>query len=420
MVDTRKPQESVEALSLTLHGQRVGIMTHYAGGKNILVFDPAFAAMAAKPTLTLSQKISPHYFQQPRMTSQRIPPVLSNLLPEGALRMWMSQSLKVHVENEFPLLAAVGENLPGALVARPLLAGEIPGWALSLRDRIEPVQIDINAAHQKFSLAGVQMKFSASRQDGRMNIASDRPGEEWIIKTPSTVHRQVPANEYTVMKLAESIGVNIPEVELLPLEKLSGLPDIPLPDEKLAYAIRRFDRSPQGRIHSEDFAQIFELYAHEKYSKRNFEQIAAALYRYGSEGLADIQQMARRLLANILLANGDAHLKNWTLTYPDQHSARLAPAYDILATLPYVKGETDLALNMGKEKNWYAMTIEHFQLWAERVGVPWPAVRVHLLDARDRAREHWPAMLSALPMAEEHKRVLRIHWQTLSEDFRLG
>lgn len=33
------------------------------------------------------------------------------------------------------------------------------------------------------------------------------------------------------------------------------------------------------------------------------------MYRFGAGGLADVQQMARRLLANILLANGDAHLK---------------------------------------------------------------------------------------------------------------
>src|SRR5690606_11918442 len=99
-----------------------------------------------------------------------------------------------------------------------------------------------------------------------------------------------------------------------------------------------------GRIHSEDFAQVFELYAHEKYGRRNYEQIAATIYHYGGEGLPDTQQMARRLLANILLANGDAHVKNWTLHYPDQRTARLAPAYDILTTLPYIRGETDLAL----------------------------------------------------------------------------
>ncbi|MCU5782576.1 HipA N-terminal domain-containing protein [Alcanivorax balearicus MACL04] len=418
MSSALKQRESVEALSLTLHGQRVGIVSHYAGGKNILVFDPAFAAMPAAPVFTLSQTISKPAFQ-PRMASQRLPPVLSNLLPEGALRAWMSQALKVHTDNEFPLLAAAGTNLPGALVAQPIPAGEIPSWALSQRDRIEPVQINVLALQQKFSLAGVQMKFSASRQDGRMNIASTQGKDEWIIKTPSTVHQHVPANEYSAMKLAEYLGVTIPQVALLPLDQISGLPDIPLPDESLVYAIQRFDRSPQGRIHSEDFAQVFELYAHEKYGRRNYEQIAATIYHYGGEGLPDTQQMARRLLANILLANGDAHIKNWTLHYPDQRTARLAPAYDILTTLPYIRGETDLALNMGRERNWYALTLAHFQLWAERVGVPWPAVRVHLLDARDRAREHWPTLLTELPMAPEHKQLLRTHWRNLGDDFRI-
>ena len=34
--------------------------------------------------------------------------------------------------------------------------------------------------------------------------------------------------------------------------------------------------------------------------------------------MSDAQQFARRLLVNILLANGDAHLKNWSLLYADK------------------------------------------------------------------------------------------------------
>ncbi len=157
------------------------------------------------------------------------------------------------------------------------------------------------------------MKFSSSRQDGRFNIVNETGDDSWIIKTPSTVHQNVPENEYSSMRLAAAIGVEIPDIELIALSALDNLSDIQLPNESVAYAIRRFDRGPQGRIHTEDFAQIFELYAHDKYGKQNFEQIGAALYRYGNAGLVDIQQMARRLLANILLANGDAHLKNWTV-----------------------------------------------------------------------------------------------------------
>ena len=413
--------ESAEALQLTLHGQRVGILTHYTGGKNILTFDPEYKATREpnRPTMTLTQRINPDYLDKVLVSSQRVPAVLSNLLPEGALRELLSEALRIHPANEFPLLAWVGNNLPGAIIAAPVPAGEIPGWALSARNRIEAVQIDVKGVAQKFSLAGIQMKFSTVRRDGRYNISIETGTDDWIVKIPSTLHRNVPENEYSAMKLAESAGVHIPEVDLISLDTLDNLPAIQLPNETHAYAIRRFDRSALERIHTEDFAQVFEFFAHDKYKKANYEQVANALYRYGAGGLADIQQMARRLLANILLANSDAHLKNWTLIYPDAVNPGLAPAYDIVSTLPYVPSETGIALNLGKQKKWHSMNLETFQTWSNRLDVPWPAIKVHLLDALSAARDLWPGMLQDLPMHELHKEVLRSHWTKLSADFKL-
>lgn len=421
MEATNRPVESVEALRLTLHGQRIGILTHYTGGKNILTFDPEYKALReqSRPIMTLTQKMNPNYMDRVLVSSQRVPAVLSNLLPEGALREMLAGTLKVHPANEFPLLAWVGNNLPGAIVATPVPAGEIPAWGLSARSRAEAVQIDVTGVAHKFSLAGIHIKFSAIRQDGRYTISAELGTDSWIVKTPSAVHRNVPENEYSAMKLAEAIGVDIPEIALISLDSLDNLPEIQLPDEELAYAIRRFDRNAQGRIHTEDFAQVFEFFAHDKYGQTNYEQVATALYRYGAHGLEDIQQMARRLLANILLANGDAHLKNWSLIYPDAVNPKLAPAYDIVSTLPYVPGETGIALNLGKQKKWYSMSMETFQTWSKRIDVPWPAVKVHLLDALTAARDLWPELLEDLPMQELHKKVLRSHWSKLSVDFKL-
>lgn len=59
----------------------------------------------------------------------------------------------------------------------------------------------------------------------------------------------------------------------------------------------------------EDFAQVLVQYPHRKYDSANYEQIARVLAQYSGDPLADGQQFARRLLVNILLANGDAHLK---------------------------------------------------------------------------------------------------------------
>ncbi|SQI31060.1 Uncharacterized protein related to capsule biosynthesis enzymes [Serratia plymuthica] len=120
--------ESVQALALMLHQVRIGVLAHYSGGKNILTFDPQYLALpeASRPLFTLRQRAHPGYLEQVLMSSQRLPPVLSNLLPEGALRSWLAQSLKTHVDEEFFLMAWAGANLPGRLRHKRLLQMRSP------------------------------------------------------------------------------------------------------------------------------------------------------------------------------------------------------------------------------------------------------------------------------------------------------
>lgn len=356
---------------------------------------------------------------EPWVRTQKLHPVLSNLLPEGALRELIAQRLKVHVDNEFRLLAYLGADLPGALVATPLAPDEVPEAILRAYPNTTPSQFELQSVGDKFSLAGVQMKFSMKEKDGRYNLATSGELGDWIVKTPSTQHKDVPLNEYTAMRLAEMAGVDIPEMKLVALDRLEKLPPINLPNETQAFAIKRFDRAQGERIHMEDFAQILVKYPQEKYDAANYEQIGRVLKQFSGDSLADIQQVARRLLVNILLANGDAHLKNWSLLYADQVTPRLSPAYDIVTTCVYMESERQYALNLAGNKDWYLTTMNHFEHWASGLDVPWRLIKSHLNDTLDRARTLWPVALNDLPMAELHKTALRRHWRGLVTDFRI-
>jgi len=70
------------------------------------------------------------------------------------------------------------------------------------------------------------MKFSMKEKDGRYNLTKNGELGDWIIKTPSTKHKNVPLNEYTTMTLAALAGVNIPDIKLIELNKLDNLPSI--------------------------------------------------------------------------------------------------------------------------------------------------------------------------------------------------
>ncbi|WP_434136767.1 HipA domain-containing protein (plasmid) [Pseudomonas luteola] len=153
------------------------------------------------------------------------------------------------------------------------------------------------------------------------------------------------------MFLAALIGSDIPEISLSELSLIDNLPPTPLPDEAYAYGIKRFDRGTNGqRIHTEHFAQVSFEYAQNKYERHNYEEIARKLKAETLHCPDNIRQITLRLLANVLMGNGDAHLKNWSLIYRDTQQADLSPAYDIVFTRAYMGDERELALNMGSHK----------------------------------------------------------------------
>ncbi|WP_020208227.1 type II toxin-antitoxin system HipA family toxin [Gilvimarinus chinensis] len=421
MSDSRVDQ--INVLKLTLHERLVGYLVGLQSGQNILSFAEAFKNDEGRPTFSLiTHPAFPHsekIISEPWARNQKLPPTLSNLLPEGALRELMAQGLKVHVDSEFHLLSYLGADLPGALVAEPMEPEDVPASVLAAHGQVKAVKFEKLSPENQFSLAGVQMKFSMEEKDGRYNLSKGNVLGDWIVKTPSTKHKDVPVNEFTAMTLAQLVGVEIPEIKLVELNNLESLPQINLPDENLAFAIKRFDRDANTRIHMEDFAQVLVKYPHEKYNSANYEQIGRIIYGYSGDGLADAQQFARRLLVNILLANGDAHLKNWSLIYPDKITPRLSPAYDIVTTSVYIKGERNLALNLGKSKEWYNVSMEHFKSWADRAEIPWRAIKPHLDEVIEKARNMWPKSIKDLPMNDQHKQKLIHHWSLLHKDFRI-
>lgn len=421
MSDSRA--DEINVLRLTLHNRLVGYLAGFQGGRNVLSFAAEFKNDINRPTFSLithpafprAEKL----MAEPWVRNQRLHPTLSNLLPEGSLRELIAQGLKVHVDNEFHILSYLGADLPGALVAEPMEPEDVPESVLSTHGKARAVKFEKVSSENKFSLAGVQMKFSVKEKDGRYNLTKGDVLGDWIVKTPSTKHKDVPVNEYTAMKLAALVGIDIPDIKLVELDKLDNLPQINLPDEKLAFAIKRFDRDDDVRIHMEDFAQVLVKYPHEKYNSANYEQIGRIIYGFSGDGLTDAQQFARRLLVNILLANGDAHLKNWSLLYSDQVTPRLSPAYDIVTTNVYIDGERHFAFNLGKTKEWYSVSLANFQFWADRAEIPWRAIKPHLDDAMEKARSLWPEAIKDLPMNEGHKLKLKEHWSKLQEDFQI-
>src|SRR5436305_870528 len=221
----------------------------------------------------------------------------------------------------------------------------------------------------RFSLAGVQLKFSAIMEaPGGLTIPAGGMGGSWIVKLPSARFAAVPENEFAMLELARRAGITVPENRLITTADIKGLPDEARAPGTKALAVRRFDRLAGGEpVHMEDFAQVFGQYPNDKYKSRSYANIAAVLWaEAGEEAVAEF---VRRLVFSVVIGNADMHLKNWSLLYPDRRRPVLSPGYDFVATLPYIPNDT-LALSFGGSRSLAEITPDQMRSFADKARIP--------------------------------------------------
>ena len=64
----------------------------------------------------------------------------------------------------------------------------------------------------------------------------------------------------------------------------------------------------------------------------------------------EVEKLFRRVVFNYVFANGDAHLKNFSLYRTAQGDYVLTPAYDLLCTRLHLPNESRLALNLFEDE----------------------------------------------------------------------
>lgn len=380
--------QRVRALAVRLHGRRIGVINRLAGDRQLFDFEQDYVDDPERPTLSLSFKgQAGGLVTTPRTYLARVPPFFANLLPEGHLRSYLAARAGVKPSREFLLLAALGADLPGALTVTPV-DDEEAAEAQHRKDRRAGQQARAKDTVLRFSLAGLQLKFSAILEaKGGLTIPADGMGGSWIVKLPSMHYPAVPENEFVMLELARAAGIAVPAVRLLPVEQISGLPEDIGRLEGHAIAVRRFDRAPDGRrVHMEDFAQVFGLFPDDKYKRRSYANIAAVLR--AETGTDGTDEFVRRLAFSVLIGNGDMHLKNWSLLYPDGRIPVLSPAYDLVSTIPYITGDR-LALTFGGGRSLDGITTERLRRFADTAGLPVSPLATLVRETMERTVDAW-------------------------------
>ena len=394
----------VSVLNVHLHGRPIATLTHVQGNRNLFAFNQAYIDDPNRSTLSLSFKDQfGGLVTDFKPVGQVVPPFFSNLLPEGPLRKYLAERAGVKQHSEFLLLWMLGRDLPGAISVHPAEGEELPP---QVEAKLTPEE---RSNMLRFSLAGVQLKFSALQNGvkaGGLVIPAEGVGGSWIVKLPSQQYAGVPENEFSMMTIAKSMGMDVPDLQILELDAIDGLPDGIGELKGQAMAIKRFDRSDKGPVHIEDFAQVFGVYPDGKYDHATYRRIAAVL---GIEtGDADIAEFIRRLVFSTLIGNADMHLKNWSLIYADGRTPTLSPAYDLLSTIPYIADET-MALKYSRTKKMAEFSKDELKHLAAKARVSEKLVLDTAAETVTRFKQVWSEQKTKLPLEKKVVEMVDAH-----------
>ena len=165
----------------------------------------------------------------------------------------------------------------------------------------------------------------------------DEKGNLWIAKFPSSKDdKNTGAWEMVLHKLAKVCGIHVPDARLL---QFSG--------KHHTFLSKRFDRIKDKRIH---FASAMTLLGYQDgadfHDGLSYLDIVAFIIQQGALVKADLEQLWRRVVFNILVSNTDDHLRNHGFILTN-NGWQLSPAYDMN---PNEMG-SGLTLNISENSN---------------------------------------------------------------------
>lgn len=397
---------AVRALEVRLHGVRVGRVQEGTGGASVFRIDEGYAG--AVPRWVLSQSFEDDPSRRSYVARHGLPAFFANLVPEGSLRRILERSTGTRAGDDLALLGAVGDDLPGAVTLSPL-------------DEDAP-ELEVDALHEKtppppgaevrglyFSLAGVQLKFSVVRADAKLVLPARGQSGEWIAKLPSSDFSHLARNEHAMLTWARDAGFDVPEALVLPTAALEGVPKSHTGDAAELLLVRRYDRRADARVHQEDFAQLAGLRPDLKYDQLTYDQLVRLVR--GLMGLDAALELIRRITFVVATGNNDAHLKNWSVIYPDRVHPQLAPLYDQVSTVAWPQLDRRLALKLAGRKEFGSIDMGAFRQVAQKAGLDRGEVELAVKDTVRRLAETWPGIVDLLPEAQ--RVALEAHWRSV-------
>ena len=231
----------------------------------------------------------------------------------------------------------------------------------------------------RLSLAGAQNKLAVGLHQGRIALIRGTTATSHILKPSIPDIEDSVYNEFFCMRLAKAMGIDVAHVEIYTIQ------DVP------CLLVQRYDRiigqdNITQRLHQEDFCQASGVMPELKYEREggpSLTQCQEILRHHSSQPARNQLDLLQRIIFNYLIANADAHAKNFSLLYQN-NSVNLAPAYDLLSTGIYSQLNKKMAMKIGGKYEPNAVLLRHWYRLVPDVAAAKRDLRQRLLAmARD-------------------------------------
>jgi serine/threonine-protein kinase HipA len=373
-----------DRLAVWLYGVRVATVEEERGRLSLDYTEDALTRFPlGSPLLSLRLPLSAQHFEHPTVQA-----FVDGLLPEDDQRRAIAQDLRLLADDTFGLIRALGRECAGAIVilpehepppsppttltATPLTDAEIERLVANLRSA--PLGFGQGV---RLSLAGVQEKLLLTRlPDGTWGRPVGGTPSTHILKPPLARYERTVENELFCMRFASHLGLPVAHVETLTVAGRAML------------LVERYDRivhtdGTVDRVHQEDLCQALGFPPSRKYEEDrgpSLRQIARLLGDVA--GRDAVETLLRATTFNLLVGNGDAHAKNFSLLHEPGGSVHLAPLYDLMSSRIY--GDARLAMKIDGEQRMDRVTAERLLDEAAAWGLRRPVAVEILHDQLER------------------------------------
>ncbi len=261
-----------------------------------------------------------------------IHPIFEMNLPEGALRKKLELMFSKVIRNfdSLSLLEIVGKSQLGRLrfANDDLVPDDIPAQSVKTLLGYSGAEDLFSDLLERFALhsgiSGMQPKVLIRDDNAPLDRFTSKGATHIVKSFNPKEYLELAANEYFCMCAARYANIPTANVQLSKNRQL--------------LIVDRFDRTDAGQFFGfEDFCVLSGMRSDGRYHS-SYERLADLIRAYVSpeHHATAMQTYFAMVVLSCAIKNGDAHLKNFGILY-DRYgeNVRLAPAYDVLSTIPY-------------------------------------------------------------------------------------